>query len=62
MLRNENFTLQKDFKYQFYSQYGLLLPVRKHFLKFYRFLRLRTAAINSDDFSTEQMERPHRSP
>ena len=36
MLRNDNFKLEKYFKNQFYSLYGLLLSVRKHLKIFYR--------------------------
>ena len=36
MLHNDNFSLKKYFKNQFYLLYNLLLLVRKHFLKFYR--------------------------
>ena len=36
MLRNHNFSLQKDFQNKFYSLYDLLLPVREHLKKFYR--------------------------
>ena len=50
MLRNDNFSLQKDFKNQFYSLNGLLLPVREHFKRFYRSAgveRLRTIGLNN---------------
>ena len=36
MSRNDNFSLQKNFKNLFCLLHDLLLPVREHFLKFYR--------------------------
>ena len=50
MLRNDNFSLQKNFKTQFYLLNGLSLPVRKHLKKFYRSAgveRLGTTALES---------------